>query len=111
MKHALALALLAASVAAQGIVSGVVTPNPALPGQTVNLVVTNGASFPIMFNSGCAYVAVRSGSPTGTVVDAPICLTIIVTVQPCGTRSQPWTQPPNLLPGLYYFGLLSRICG
>lgn len=102
IRTAIALGYLAAALTAQG-VSGVVTPNPAPIGQAVSLTITNATGATIQLPSSCAYQTVRAGTPTGPVIDAPICLTVLTPIAPCGTRTQGWSPPPNLLAGTYWF--------
>jgi hypothetical protein len=103
MRPIVLLALLANALPSQGLVSGQVSTNPVMPGQTVTFTVTNASSQSLNLGSGCAYAAVRQGLPSGPIVYNPICTTILVNLPPCGTVTTPYTPAAGLAPGLYWF--------
>lgn len=101
------VALLLAGTSPGQRVSASVTPNPAPQGQPITIAITEANGTGATLPSSCAFQSIHSGSPTGPVVFAPICLLVLTPIAPWGTASQIWTQMNSsgvqVPPGTYWF--------
>ncbi len=97
----IALLVLSLSAAAQdpcGLAGVTVTVNPpnAVPGQPIEVVLTNASTQLIQLPSTCTFQAVYSGPAcSGTPVFSPWCFTVITPVPPGTSSSQFWDQLDN----------------
>ena len=70
-----------------------VSPECALPGQTIQVTLTNNSNQVITLPSSCVYSNVHPSSGcTGQPVFSPFCLAVLTPVPPGQSKTQPWDQ-------------------
>lgn len=107
MKRAAFLSLALAAVGAAQNLCVTVSPNPAPLGSPITI---SGFAVPpggLYTQSACWVPIIRSGTPTGPVIQALPCAFVAVAIPGCGSTSPPrtytWTPSPAIAPGLYWF--------
>ncbi len=81
---------LAAATAQQAVTF---SPNPAVPGQPVDITIHDTASQPFLLTDPCHWVEIHAGSQTGPIVPfEPTCISILITVAPNESFTFQWNQ-------------------
>jgi hypothetical protein len=107
---AMVLCVLSSAVISQGVALQM-SPDPLPVGGTLSVTLTESNGVNITFLTSCVFTSVHTGTPNGPIASSVFCAQALSTLGPHGTRSQTWTPPTGMGPGLYYLKVVYRPAG